>query len=287
MHIFNLFLLLFIVSSAHAAGGGNPHWKAGACSTCHNSDAPTVEALDLKTTPGYAVCSDCHDGLDAAVCRHRSDIAVTDERLTDFDDVFKVGVTDGQVGCTTCHEMQPHCARDVKQRYRNPTFLRGAPYDYKGDQCFGCHEGSYRQPSPHRQGRGTKFKENLCIFCHEIVPELNEAGDWMPVHFATDEPLSKLCSGCHNVGPHPSSSVTGKTGWFHMSVPNEEFKERMKQTVEIKGGRLPLDPNTGEMTCATCHNPHDPRLANFPEAETPGEGTRLRYDDICGACHEK
>ena len=99
-------LILMSLAGLNAqAAGSNPHWTAGECTTCHNSEAPTVEALDLKTTPGYAVCSDCHDGMDAAVCRHRSDIAVTDERLLDIDDVFKVGVTDGQVGCTTCHEM--------------------------------------------------------------------------------------------------------------------------------------------------------------------------------------
>jgi hypothetical protein len=207
--------------------------------------------------------------MDAAVCRHRSDITVTPERLADFDESMQVGVKDNSVACTTCHEMQPHCARDVKQRYRNPTFLRGAPFDSRGDQCSSCHDITYRQPSPHRQGRGTKYKEDLCVFCHQTVPVQDEEGHFSQVHFATDEPLSKLCSGCHNKGPHPSSSISGKRGWFHMSVPNEEFKERMKQTVESKGGRLPLDPTTGEMT------------------ETPGERTRLRYDDICGACHEK
>jgi hypothetical protein len=99
--------------------------------------------------------------------------------------------------------------------------------------------------------------------------------------------LVSLCNGCHNKGPHPSSSVTGKTGWIHLTVPNEEFKERMKQTVETKGGRLPLDPTTGKIFCATCHDPHDQRLAGFAIAETPGIVTKLRYQDICGACHEK
>jgi hypothetical protein len=270
------------------AAGSNPHWKAGACNTCHNSEAPTVEALDLKTTPGSAVCSECHGGGDAAVCRHRSGIEVTDERLVDIDDVFKAGITDGKVACTTCHEMKAHCARDVKQRYRNPSLLRGAPYDRRSDQCFGCHERSgYRQPIPHRQGRKNRFKESTCIFCHQIVPGQDEDGHWTPVHFATDESLVNLCNGCHNKGPHPSSSVTGKTGWIHLTVPNEEFKERMKQTVETKGGRLPLDPTTGEIFCATCHDPHDQRLSGFAIAERPGTLAKLRYQDICGACHEK
>lgn len=283
----SLLALLFISLGVHAAGS-NPHWKAGTCTTCHNGDAPTAEALDLKTTPGYAVCSDCHDGGDAAVCRHRSDIAVTPERVADFDTPLQSGLNEGSVVCTTCHEMKPHCARDVKQRYRNPSFLRGAPFDSRSDQCFGCHERSgYRMPIPHRQGRKTRFNERTCIFCHTLVPTQDADGHWTPLQFATDEPLSKLCNGCHNKGPHPSSSVTGKTGWFHMTVPPPEFVERMAQTVATLGGSLPLDPNTGEITCATCHNPHDPRLSGFAGAETPGTRAKLRYENICGACHEK
>ena len=278
--------LLLCVFSVEAAGP-NPHWKAGACDNCHTSEAPTAEFPALKATPGDAVCTECHDAIDARLCRHRSNIAVTPERVAGFDEKLQTGVKDGNVACTTCHEMKPHCALDVKQRYRNPSMLRGAPYDYRGDQCLGCHEKVYRKPSPHRQGRGDKFKEGLCIFCHDVVPQKDESGEWLPVQFATNEPLSKLCNGCHNKGPHPSSSVTGKTGWFHMSVPAEEYAERMRQTVETLGGALPLDPNTGEMTCATCHNPHDDRLSGFAFAETPGEEARLRYDDICGACHEK
>jgi hypothetical protein len=266
----------------------NPHWNKSACQTCHDSAAPTAEQLSLKTTPGHAVCSECHDGIGANVCRHRSNIAVTPERIAGFDESLQAGLRDETVECTTCHEMKPHCALDIRQRYHNTSFLRGGPFDYRGDQCFGCHERSiYRQPSPHRQGRGTKFKENLCIFCHGTVPEMNDEGEWMPVQFATDEPLSKLCDGCHNVGPHPSSSVTGKTGWFHMSAPLSDYVDQMEQTVNALGGRLPLDLNTGEVTCATCHDPHDDRLAGFPIAETPGEDARLRYDEICGACHDK
>ena len=285
----SLLVLLFISLGVHAAGASDPHWKAGTCITCHNSDAPTAEALDLKTTPAYAVCSDCHDGRDATICRHRSDITVTPERVADFDESMQAGVKDNSVACTTCHEMKPHCARDVKQRYRNASFLRGAPFDSRSEQCFGCHGRSgYRMPIPHIQGRKNRFKESTCIFCHQVVPGRDEDGHWiMPVQFATNEPLAKLCNGCHNVGPHPSSSVTGKTGWIHMTVPNEAFKERMKQTVETKGGRLPLDPTTGEIFCATCHDPHDQRLAGFSIAETPGTKAKLRYDDICRACHEK
>ena len=45
--------------------------------------------------------------------------------------------------------------------------------------------------------------------------------------------------------------------------------------------------STGTVSCATCHDPHDGRLDGFAIADPPGSKVRLRYEDICGACHEK
>jgi hypothetical protein len=61
----------------------------------------------------------------------------------------------------------------------------------------------------------------------------------------------------------------------------------MDQTVVSQHGRLPLDPTTGEITCVTCHDPHDRKLEGMAVAMTPGTKAKLRYDDTCGACHEK
>ena len=104
-HYLALTPILFAAFAAHVLIGApaygaasNPHWKAGTCNVCHDSEAPTADNLALKTTPGYAVCADCHDGGDAHVCRHRSDIALSDERSADVDDIFKSGLVDGQVG---------------------------------------------------------------------------------------------------------------------------------------------------------------------------------------------
>ena len=72
-----------------------------------------------------------------------------------------------------------------------------------------------------------------------------------------------------------------------MSVPPERQALNMAQTVADRGGKLPLDPSTGEMTCATCHDPHDDRVDGFMVSESAGAEARLRFDDMCGACHDK
>jgi hypothetical protein len=175
---------------------------------------------------------------------------------------------------------------EVKQKYRNSSFLRGGPFEARDEQCFGCHKKSnYKQRSPHRQVRRNKILEGTCVFCHGAVPQQDASGQWMPVQFAVDGPQSNLCSGCHSVGPHPSSSVSGKTGWIHFSVPPERIAAAMQDTLTEHGGRLPLDPNSGETTCATCHDPHDRKLEGLPVAQTPGTKAKLRYDNMCGACH--
>jgi len=279
-------LAVALLVAAGSAKAASPHWKRNACETCHASPAPTAEAPALKTTPADALCGTCHDGREAKVCRHRSGIATGADSSVGKD--FKGALENDQVVCTTCHDMAPHCALDVKQKYRNDTFLRGGPFDNDSDQCFGCHsKRGYRQPSPHMQVKKGEIKEGHCYFCHGAVPQKDASGQWLPVEFGTTENLSKLCQGCHSIGPHPSSSVTGKKGWMHMVVPPPEYAERMQASVAARGGHLPLDPGSGEIMCATCHNPHDPRLEGYPNAGEEDTTARLRYENMCGVCHEK
>jgi len=275
-------------AAQEAAGSANPHWRADGCPACHATAAPTAAQPALKTTPAAALCATCHGGGEAAVCAHRSDIAATSARAMTVAESLRPALVSGQVVCTTCHEMAPHCALDVKQRYRNKAFLRGGPFETRGEQCFLCHDkAAYRKPSPHMQSRKDGIKEGTCVFCHGSVPTRDASGKWEPVQLASADKLSAMCDGCHAVGPHPSGSVRGKSGWFHMTVPTGAYAERMRATVAAQGGRMPLDPQTRAITCVTCHDPHDQRVPGFTVASTPGTKARLRYEDMCGACHDK
>ena len=284
---------IFIASLAiaptitNAAGSPNPHWKKGSCDTCHQAVQPTTGDHALKNTDPQALCSECHKKRGAAVCRHRSDLIAEADRTAGFDDALQTNMDNGKLVCTTCHDMTPHCALDIKQRYRNTSFLRGGPYEKRGDQCFGCHSKSgYRQKSPHMHVSKGQIKEGHCVFCHGSVPQQDESGQWQSVQFATGGPLSKLCDGCHMVGPHPSGSVSGKSGWIHMVRPSMDYAKSMNQAVGTRGGSMPLDPNTGEITCTTCHNPHNRRLEGYPNAGEKTK-TKLRYENMCEVCHDK
>jgi len=272
---------------AWPAEGGNPHWRKNACETCHTAAQPAAGQPALKAATTEALCQECHDARAAPACRHRSGITPAADRVADFDEPLQAALDGGKVTCTTCHDMAPHCAVDTKQRYRNASFLRGGPFDDRSSQCFGCHSKSgYRQSTPHMHVRKGEIQEDKCAFCHNSVPQAGEGGQWQPVTFGTEGALSKLCNGCHMIGPHPSASVTGKTGWMHMVVPPPDYRERMQQSVAERGGSLPLDPNTGEITCATCHNPHHRGLEGYAISADKAKD-KLRYENICEMCHEK
>lgn len=279
---------LSVWTQAPATGTG-PHWRPDGCGECHESATPTAAQPALKTTPASALCATCHDGGEAAECAHRSDITVAGDRESSIAEPLRPALAGGRVVCTTCHDMKPHCALDVRQRYRNKSFLRGGPFEARGEQCFLCHQKSaYRKPSPHMQARKDGIKEGTCTFCHGSLPQRDATGQWQPVQYATNgSQWSDMCTGCHGVGPHPSGSVHGKTGWIHMVEPTGAYAERMRARLAAEGGRMPLDPQTGTITCVTCHDPHDERVPGFAVASAPGTKARLRYENMCGACHDK
>ena len=71
--------------------------------------------------------------------------------------------------------------------------------------------------------------------------------------------------------------------WVHLVLPSPEMAAYIRDVEAQQGIRVPLHPETGEIFCATCHNPHE--FEGGPVAQQPKH--RLRTDDICQVCHEK
>lgn len=266
-----LFAWLALAAGAVLAAD-NPHWQGDGCTACHAVAEPSVADPALKAPDASALCAQCHKGRRATVCRHRSEIAVDAARAAEMAPLYRDALNGDRVVCTTCHDLSHHSEVRSDERYRNPSFVRGAPEHGMSRQCFGCHERrDYRSASPHRQVRRGEIQQSRCEFCHGAAsagPSIDPA---------------RFCTSCHAVAPHPSG-ITGGQGWIHLAEPSSEMLERMRDTVLERGGKLPLDHATGRITCATCHNPHDRNLVGDPRSD---ERTRakLRYDNICGVCH--
>lgn len=273
-----------LLAVSPAFGDDNPHWNKSACQTCHVDPAPTAGNLVFQGGDPEALCETCHgDRGEAHSCRHRS--GVVPDAVT-IPDTFLPSLKNGQVVCTTCHDLAYQCLNpNPGYRGRNYGFVRGRETRVRADACFLCHErDAVAQLNPHEMQAGDP-PQPTCILCHASMPARDGIG-WLAVDFHAEDSLNAICTGCHPVGPHPGFSFSKPIGWEHLSVPSNKIRGNMDRTEIAQGIEFPLDPNTGEIYCATCHNPHHEMLEGYAVARDPGKEARLRVADNCQACHD-
>ena len=272
---------LFLPFPSH--GQDNPHWSKSSCQACHVESAPVEGAVNLLAADTEAACESCHGGRGAAIpCRHMSGVPAGD---MDIAESLAPALREGQVVCSTCHDVVFQCKHArIEYSYQNPGFLRDRTARRTGDYCLKCHAASaYQKFNPH-EGIAANPPRATCPLCHLSIPESDGAGG-IKVSFNMQHDLNDACLGCHDARPHPTNMFSGRQneGWVHLVEPSSEVVAKMREVEAKQGIRLPLHPETGEIFCATCHNPHE--FKGGPVAEQPKH--RLRADDICQVCHEK
>jgi len=149
--------------------------------------------------------------------------------------------------------------------------------------CYRCHDSSHyerRNPHQHLDEDGGIIEET-CLYCHDSVPDA-AADVFADVGFIADVEL--LCRRCHRTQPfqrHPG-------GVEHHVRPSEKLLARIQQLEVDQGALMPLT-SSGEVTCVTCHNPHQQGVipAFRPSARGAGAKWRHRVPDICIECHLK
>jgi hypothetical protein len=262
----------------------NPHWNKAACQTCHVDSAPTAANLVFQESDPNVLCESCHEGRgDAKSCRHSSGIPPRDMSIPE---THAASLKGGKIVCTTCHDLAVQCLQPhPAYRSGNPGFVRGRETRDRSDACFACHDKTpVEQLNPHQMEAGDP-PQPTCTFCHASMPVKDENG-WVSVDFHVEGGLNDICFGCHRVRPHPGFFFSGPVGWEHLGVPSREIVDNMERAEVAQGFKFPIDPSSGEIHCATCHNPHDELLEDYAVARTPGEENRLRVADNCQACHD-
>lgn len=285
----SLFLAAFLVRScfplAEAMEGADPHWNEATCQSCHADASPTTANHDLAIEDVDNHCENCHSARGNALpCRHLSNIHVGGLPLPD---AFRDTLVDDRLVCTSCHDLTVQC-RSPHRAYRqlNPGFVRNRNSRNRAEYCVECHGSSgYEQLNPHVMEAGDPARP-LCTFCHAGMPVKNESG-WSEVDFHMSGSLNDMCTGCHRIRPHPGSMFSsGPAGGNHLTKPSAAIAENMKETEEDMGLVFPLNPSTGEVYCATCHDPHPEDLEGYPVSNSPGSKYMLRVDNNCQACHD-
>ncbi|MEW6647360.1 MAG: cytochrome c3 family protein [Pseudomonadota bacterium] len=277
----------------------NPHWRRDGCAACHVGDPAAVQ---LRQTDANMLCNSCHETASVSAYIHAVGMTPPPEFVERMpDDFYQAVVRNGNVvSCLTCHDLPMQCKEErSREQGLNPFFFRGGPYVARTELCFRCHDRQqYERFNPHDQISDEGVLDGArCFVCHSAMPDRKTARGVTDVQFNVVEQLSQLCTGCHPWRMHPGGGWAryapgslGKGGPNHMVVPSAQVLERIAG-IELEGKEmLPLDPISGKVTCATCHNPHERGVQFQARADVGADGIRrLRrgVQEICVTCHDK
>ncbi|MCK4707862.1 MAG: hypothetical protein KAU21_04535, partial [Gammaproteobacteria bacterium] len=200
----------------------------------------------------------------------------------------------GKITCSTCHDISLQCKLESRQKHENTRFFRNGPYKRRYDLCNKCHaDESYKRFNPHEHvAEDGEIIAEKCRVCHAgSIDDLEEANSIDEVSFHTDDNLESICWGCHKWKPHPGGQFSffkSSKGPDHLVQPSEKVLARIEHTLKEKNILMPLEPETGRVFCATCHNPHAKGVINnIAAAKGADSKQRLRSKRICNNCHIK
>ncbi len=254
----------------------NIHYTGQYCSECHETTPVKGSGQPwLKFEADYGRLCRCHAEAPAEYI-HPFDIAPSPEKKKRMPADFPL--QEGRLTCNTCHNVFLQCEKRLFDR----NSLRGAPYPRRTDFCYKCHaEQNYQKLDPHHQidENGEIIIQN-CLICHEEKPDEKHA-TFKDVKFIGN--IETMCRRCHRIAGNHSGNAD------HMGIkPSPDGMKRIQHMEEKYQVRLPLDEK-GEMTCITCHNPHQKGV--IPEDRPGAKGADSKYrhrlpENLCKECHQ-
>lgn len=268
-------------SSSTKNKAANPHQKLNTCLECHKTN--NSSALNERNLT--ALCDRCHRDMTDHAIIHPVDMPVPKKMYRAMDADFKAAVdrSKGKLSCVVCHDFSQHDSKSTKTK---PLLtIRGAGTK-RSNQCYSCHPANeYQRLNPHDQvdAKGSINKKK-CLICHVQTPQQLADGRVRKgkLHPEFESDRKELCRNCHRPPIHPGKSIK------HLAKPVEAValhRTKMQKELSIE---LPLEPSTGRMYCATCHNPHERGVIKNPRlSEGSSNQNRLRYHFVCMVCHSK
>lgn len=251
--------------------GINPHGGKIFCLACH-PDTPQAGAPPAFRFPGnqLRLCQRCHNDVE------HHPLGVKSTTATWKMDFARFPLEKEAVTCVTCHD-PPECGGRAPAP-GEAGFLRGGPYGASAEFCARCHEDKkFSSLNPHDQidENGDVYRKK-CLYCHATEPVAGAAADTLRY---TDA-LNVLCDSCHPGSLHPFVLND------HLASLPRAMRQNLTAYEELRQVRLPLDD--GNVTCATCHNPHERGLLKGAAGIGADEVKKMRLttmNEQCTPCH--
>jgi len=270
----------------------NPHWRKDSCLACHVNE-PDGGGSPLKAQTDQT-CFYCHRKEEHTVI-HPVNLAPGKKMLSRMPKEFRQNLDRGkETNCLTCHDVLMQCTkkRPSVMRLRNKSFVRGGYYNTRTGICYQCHnKAAYKKLNPHDQvsDKGAVDKDK-CLICHKGVPKQDDRGA-TELTMQVESDWAQMCLNCHRWQPHPGGNMAMFSGGKppnHLVVPDGRIRDRMMEMTQKNHLAMPLEPGSGKVYCATCHNPHERGVIKDVSRAKGADGKhRLRSQRICINCHDK
>ncbi len=285
-------IILMTMGSAAAQGvtvDTNVHFTGKYCEECHSATPVEGGEKHLKFGTDYKQTCNCHEFAKGTYI-HPVFIKPSKEKAALIPDNFPL--TEGEISCNTCHDIYLQCQDKVVTKLFNKNFLRGGPFQHRTDICFNCHnQDEYNMLDPHNQiDEYGNIIEDKCLYCHTEKPDEKTDSFKKGSYGKQVKLIGKLMPLC--VRCHPTKERMHPINANHLQRPSTMTLANIRESEKKYDVILPLS-NKGELTCATCHNPHEKGVLPKRKASAKGAGEKYRLrlsgmtGEICRACHKK
>jgi len=275
----------------------DPHWQDGACQSCHTGSSGFNKS-NLRTRDTGKMCGSCHNEHSKTVFVHPVGLNIPRKMFSKMPKNFQQSLStigsgyNNKMSCLTCHDVAMQCVKSRRdEKTFNSGFYRLGPYRDRTKLCFYCHDKKdYQRFSPHDQVLNGQVKKKVCNVCHKKTQQLTASTKSNDVVFHAKNDMTQLCTNCHPWKPHPgweySFSQVKKTP-NHLVKPTDPMLVQMNNMKKLTGVTLPLEPGTGKIYCATCHNPHEKGVIRSATANAGADSKkRVRIKELCAYCHD-
>ncbi len=253
---------------------GNFHYSGKYCTECHET-TPELKNQNLKYNGNFNILCKCHFNIPESYI-HPVNIEPSKKIKNKIPPSFPL--KDGKIVCSTCHDIYLQCQKSTM----NKISLRGSPYPTRYKICYKCHNiKEYEMLNPHKQlDVNKKIIVERCLYCHIEKPDEKYSGQR---DIALKNNIGILCQRCHDIrGNHSGNSD-------HLRKPSAKGIKRMNEMKKKFNIILPLDTD-GNLTCATCHNPHETGVIAAYRPSAKGADGKYRHrlpGKMCTECHQK